>query len=296
MAGTLGYLLSVCAVMFLGAYGAGSLPLVVDIGEARLRQVAAFGAGLLIGTALAVIIPEGFAALDEVQEADRIHAAPGAALIFGFVAMLLLDNLQHSSHVKQRTSPLSSPRGTSIDGFPAETSAGHDPAQRALIGLVIHSAADGFAVGTATTSDNAMLSAMVGLAMVLHKAPVAFGLATYLMNAKWSWSRAQRGILLFSAASPIVALLTYAVLRHIPMLSTPFAIALCVIFSGGTFLYAACIHILPEVKGTNHSFTTVQLVGLVVGSFLPLALSSFHSHGGSHSTGAHDMTAHHHHP
>jgi hypothetical protein len=39
MAGTLGYLLSVCAVMFLGAYGAGSLPLVVDIGEARLRQV-----------------------------------------------------------------------------------------------------------------------------------------------------------------------------------------------------------------------------------------------------------------
>jgi hypothetical protein len=46
------------------------------------------------------------------------------------------------------------------------------------------------------------------------------------------------GILLFSLASPVAALLTYLALSALPFLSGGSNIALAVLFSGGTVLYA----------------------------------------------------------
>ena len=45
-----------------------------------------------------------------------------------------------------------------------------DAAGRALVGLLVHSAADGFAVGASSVSSSASLPFLVALAMVLHKA------------------------------------------------------------------------------------------------------------------------------
>lgn len=50
-------------VMLVGSYLAGSIPLVVTLSEEKLKVVTVFGAGLLVGTALTVIIPEGIRAL-----------------------------------------------------------------------------------------------------------------------------------------------------------------------------------------------------------------------------------------
>lgn len=49
------------AAMFCGAFGSGVIPLSFQMSESRLRLVTIFGAGLLVGTALVVIIPEGIA-------------------------------------------------------------------------------------------------------------------------------------------------------------------------------------------------------------------------------------------
>lgn len=116
--------------------------------------------------------------------------------------------------------------------------------------------------------------------MVLHKAPVAFGLATTFMTAKWPWYKSQKALLAFASASPIVALLTYGLIGAIPALSSGAATALCVLFSGGTFLYAACMHILPEVIGHETSLNLKQLGAVVSGAVLPLllAMASPHSH------------------
>ena len=46
-----------------------------------------------------------------------------------------------------------------------------DAASRAFIGLLVHSAADGFAVGASSVSESASLSFLVAVAMVLHKVP-----------------------------------------------------------------------------------------------------------------------------
>lgn len=45
-----------------------------------------------------------------------------------------------------------------------------DAAGRALVGLLVHSAADGFAVGASSVSSSASLPFLVAVAMVLHKA------------------------------------------------------------------------------------------------------------------------------
>ena len=51
------------AVMLVGSYLAGSIPLMVRFSEEKLKLVTVLGAGLLVGTALTVIIPEGIHSL-----------------------------------------------------------------------------------------------------------------------------------------------------------------------------------------------------------------------------------------
>lgn len=96
---------------------------------------------------------------------------------------------------------------------------------------------------------------------------MAFGLATYLAAARWTRPRTRRALALFAAASPIAAVATFALLAAAPALSSPAGIALCVLFSGGTFLYASCIHILVRplrsaiwpVQGTSESIARIHL-------------------------------------
>lgn len=51
-----------------------------------------------------------------------------------------------------------------------------------LLGLILHAAADGLAVGVACISPSVKLAAAVSMAMVLHKGPVAFGLGVFLVS------------------------------------------------------------------------------------------------------------------
>ena len=55
------------------------------------------------------------------------------------------------------------------------------------------------------------------------------------------------------------------------------------LFSAGTFLYVATVHVLPEVtnsgNGQGHlTFTKCELLMLVVGSLMPLFLTIGHHH------------------
>lgn len=117
--------------MLVGCYVAGIIPLAVNFSEERLKLVTVLGAGLLCGTALAVIVPEGVHALYEdilegkhhqVSETQNViasdkaaeipvahehehshdhtqlHAYIGVSLVLGFVFMLLVDQIG-SSHM-----------------------------------------------------------------------------------------------------------------------------------------------------------------------------------------------------
>ena len=45
--------------MFVGSFISGLIPLTLTLSESKMRFITIIGAGLLVGTALAVIIPEG---------------------------------------------------------------------------------------------------------------------------------------------------------------------------------------------------------------------------------------------
>jgi zinc transporter ZupT len=153
-----------------------------------------------------------------------------------------------------------------------------DPARQAYIGLLVHSLADGLAVGAASLSTNLAVTFTVASAMVLHKGPVAFGLTLYLQSANWDARKRHQALLLFCGMSPLAAILTYGIFSQLPGVTTTMNIALCVLFSGGTFLYAACIHIFPSIVAPDGLVPNMQLPWLVVGSALPLFLSTLVPH------------------
>lgn len=106
------------------------------------------------------------------------------------------------------------------------------------IGLIAHSFADGVSLGassaTITTATSSLLSAaavtaaeedataaggsrsldlVVFLAIMVHKAPAAFGLVAVLMSAGLSRSKIRQVLLAFSAAAPLGALATWGLLQ-----------------------------------------------------------------------------------
>lgn len=166
-------------VMLIGSYLAGSIPLVVHLSDEKLKVVTIFGAGLLVGTALTVIIPEGIRALyssdvphmvssqapgskgaeHHAESEQPEHSATiGLSLVLGFVFMMIVDQI-------------SSRRNKDSDRNSTAT-----------IGLVVHAAADGVALGAAATTSHQDVEMIVFLAIMLHKAPAAFGLVSFLLH------------------------------------------------------------------------------------------------------------------
>ena len=95
---SLDLILTLC-LMFFGAYGASYVPFAIDVPEDRVNLLSCLGGGLMIGSALAMIVPEGFHAFGEHGENENAalgEGLPGLALVAGFLLMMLLDHLQSS--------------------------------------------------------------------------------------------------------------------------------------------------------------------------------------------------------
>jgi len=60
--------LAVCSIIFLGSLVAGAVPFFLNLGERHVSLLSAFGAGMLVSTALAVILPEGVEAFHAAEE------------------------------------------------------------------------------------------------------------------------------------------------------------------------------------------------------------------------------------
>ena len=308
------YLFLLCAAMFLGAFGAGYLPLSMSLSANKIRLVTIFGAGLLVGTALVVVIPEGIsmhyegqlkhaaqahalaalkpasalpagagagaaastasrllldahghehadavappASLGAAAEASHghaheqegghsheggaaeeeevTHAHPGhwqigAALAFGFAFQLVVDRMSGGMHAHSHGSVSLPGSGSSGAGTPsasglhldlgaAAAAASSDitdnsaKSKSALVGMIVHAAVDGVALGAAVREGDGALSLLVFFAIMLHKAPSSFGLASYFLHHGITPEGVKKRMLIFSSAAPLGAFLTYMVL------------------------------------------------------------------------------------
>jgi len=216
---------------------------------------------------------------DEEHGGYNPHAYVGISLIAGFILMYLIDTLPRrasSSSQPQRFQinltqfSLNRPSTSSpnLESSPQESDY-HDPAQASsgstsrpsstTVGLVIHACADGIALGASSTSSGASssgrnLSFIIFIALMIHKAPAAFGLTTTLLKQGLSKRAARAHLIVFSLAAPAGALVTWATASLLgygglpESMSAEFATGVLLLFSGGTFLYVA-MHTMQDGGG-----------------------------------------------
>lgn len=348
-------LVSLCAVMAIASFLAGILPLAFNLSSSRLRLVSTLGMGILVGTSLIVIIPEGVDTVYSVgpvavahvhgkretvankgpikfegedipgrvfnpnidlgdpgivipdannlppiytpssptavttaetdksdsnpelegERGEAHHAWIGIALITGFITMFLIDKLpecagpskssglkHHISlnnlggrfHLTTRDRSMAEAE-TFLGSVPTESSARRESST--TIGLVIHAAADGIALGASSSTPSTHLSFLIFFAIMIHKAPAAFGLTSVLLRKGLSKRAARAHLVIFSLAAPVGALATWLVVRLVGhgLVTSETAgtwwTGMLLLFSGGTFLYVA-MHSLQDMTDSAH--------------------------------------------
>lgn len=183
----------------------------------------------------------------------------GLSMVLGFILMFLIDRLpQHASDSLGSAAPqtqhismdnlggdrasVDEERGGFLGGFSLREAPKVARSMATTIGLVIHAAADGIAMGASAASSSMKLGFIIFLAIMIHKAPAAFGLTTVLLRQGLSKRAARAHLIVFSLAAPAGALTTYLLVwllggGQMDESSGHWWTGMLLLFSGGTFLY-----------------------------------------------------------
>ena len=172
------------------------------------------------------------------------HAWIGISLILGFILMYVLDTLPFlapSASSRPHSNIYSLSELASTPPPPAAA-----PPQRSFsttLGLCIHAAADGIALGASSTSTSTTsLSLIIFVAIMVHKAPAAFGLTSVLLKQGLGKKGARAHLVVFSLAAPAGAVCTWILVRALggggssEPASMRWWTGVLLLFSGGTFL------------------------------------------------------------
>ncbi|KAJ7486088.1 Zinc/iron permease [Mycena galericulata] len=98
-------LLIMSALLGASSFGAGLIPLSFVLSKHHVARFSTLGSGILIGTALGVIIPEGIESLADAHASDKLPTSQIAlALIVGFTFMMAVEQLV-APHSHSRSGP-----------------------------------------------------------------------------------------------------------------------------------------------------------------------------------------------
>ncbi|KAG9315747.1 CYTH-like domain-containing protein [Chiua virens] len=222
--------------------------------EKQLSILSNLSTGLLIGTALGVILPEGIEELVASAAGNQTSYSfsIGPPILLGFTWMFLLEEHVISHGLGQPPEAQifdvdleEHGRQSNIENPPlrhAETS-GLKRAYPLSFGLIIHALVDGYALGvSASNTHSPNLSLIVFLAIIVHKAPTALALTTALLASSLSVTDCKKHLLYFSLATPASSLLSYVIYSFTSGSGNPSAWSGgALLFSGGTFLYVASV-------------------------------------------------------
>ncbi|CAK5284131.1 unnamed protein product [Mycena citricolor] len=253
------------------------------ITEQHIARFSTVGSGILVGTALGVIIPEGIEALNVSDKLPTSQIA--LSLIAGFTLMMVIEQLvaphsQGASHFAgavplNHVGPSStlefdaemgdhegSSRGsTPGPGFMQADSA-ENPKGRAYpltFGLVMHGLADGLALGVSALPDPTHpshghdLTLVVFLALIVHKAPTSLAFTTSLLNTSLSRADCRKHLGIFAASTPVGAIASYLLLSFFSAGAPSDWTGLALLVSGGTFLYVATVMLSPGGHSPDHA-------------------------------------------
>lgn len=236
----------------------------------QLQDLTGLASGLLVASALLVVVPEGFHTASATSVEGEAFAYPpavlGATVLAGFAAMLMLEGLgvghavheEHHGHIEGHGHPhVHHPSSSNV----------------LAIGLSVHAVADGLAIGSAAVAGDATLSVLVAVAVLIHRVPAAFSLGLFVLHETEDHARAIRAIIAFALATPLAMMATYLVLDELD----DKLISLTLLFSAGTFLYVATVDTLPAIHNPETGRRSVRnvLIGAALfGALLFIAEST----------------------
>lgn len=174
------------------------------------------------------------------------HAWIGLSLICGFILMYLLDTLPSLAPPAPQRPHSNIYSLSDLSTSPPPMPATPQRSMSTTLGLCIHAAADGIALGASSSSTSTTsLSLIIFVAIMVHKAPAAFGLTSVLLKQGLGKRAARAHLTIFSLAAPVGAVGTWVVIRALggggntePALMKWWT-GILLLFSGGTFLCVA---------------------------------------------------------
>ncbi|KAI1373425.1 Zinc/iron permease [Hypoxylon crocopeplum] len=237
----------------------------------------------------------------------------GLSMILGFVLMFLIDRLPR--HASENFQPPPPPRHISLSNLGRSSLSDNEEESEGFLGsltptpkqsrslatttgLVIHAAADGIAMGASSTSPDTKLGFIIFIAIMVHKAPAAFGLTSILLKQGLSKRAARGHLIIFSLASPFGAWATFILVSFLggggEGQLNQWWTGMLLLFSAGTFLYVA-MHAMQEgdspsghdissngyPDGAQRKHVHPQMretLATVIGMFLPLLTQFGHHH------------------
>ena len=236
--------IELAALTLILALLGGLPPILSKIKENQetLRRITGIAAGILLASALLVVIPEGFElATGEHEESGEEEEGVGnlligGAVLAGFLMMLILEGsgIGHAVHEEHHDH---------------HDEHGHEHVHHRnspwiiVLGLSLHSAADGLAIGSAAAGTSEAVTALVALAVLIHKVPAAFSLGVFSMHEREDRNDTIRDIVMFSLATPVMIIVSFYALQGLDEQ----LIALAMLFAAGTFLYVATVDTLPDI-------------------------------------------------
>lgn len=302
----------IAALTFVVAFAGGAVPLLArfDHQHSMLGAMTSISAGFLISAACLIVIPEGFERFSVVTSSDleagttAVHSeddghdhsghnhgeeAPflglsvepsvlaGMAILLGFLLMLVTESLGfgHDIHEEHHNDagghvhhPISDQDGKRLGAV-------------VVIGLTIHTIADGMAIGAGLATGSHALTGSLVATLLTHKVPAAFSLAMFSQHAHGSRRKTWTDLWVFSLATPIAILGTWAVLGSL----SDRVVGWVLLFSAGTFIYVATVDVLPNVlrSGRRRVVALQVAAGCLALLFLILILDGLgfglHDHG-----------------
>ena len=254
--------IELAALTLILALLGGLPPILSKIKENQetLRRITGIATGILLASALLVVIPEGFElATGEHEESGEEEEGVGnlligGAVLAGFLMMLILEGsgIGHAVHEEHHDH---------------RDEHGHEHVHHRnspwiiVLGLSLHSAADGLAIGSAAAGSTEAVTALVALAVLIHKVPAAFSLGVFSMHERENRNDSVRDIVMFSLATPVMILVSFYTLQGMD----DHLIALVMLFAAGTFLYVATVDTLPDIHNpeTGRAALRNVLIGVV---------------------------------
>ena len=248
------------ALLFVISLAGAYIPRYGSLKDSRAHMMIALSAGIFLGLLFFMLLPE---AIEESEEGGWDVHESMIVLVLGFIAILIIDKVLSTHH--HDTCECHDHDDTHSHRLITESS---------FIGLAIHAACDGLALGALFTT-GAEIGFLATVGLCIHKFVELFSLSSTMVISDISKKHAVIDLVVFALITPIAGLLFFLLFDGMEvegMLGLP------LMFASGTLMYVSVCELLPESFHRDKGLRPLLIVLAGIAIMLALALLFPHTH------------------